>query len=214
MAAVYAATHRNGRRGAVKLLHPEFASNKDVRQRFLREARVANTVGHAGAVEVLDDDVTEDGSVFLVMELLEGESLNDLLERSPGQMLEPSAVIRIGVQLCEVLGAAHEAGIVHRDLKPENLFLTKGGQLKVLDFGIARLRELTGQSGSTTYGSATQTGSVMGTPAFMPPEQALGEWSKVDARSDLWAAGATLYAALSGRLPHEDTTVAKVLLRA
>jgi serine/threonine-protein kinase len=215
MAAVYAATHRNGRRGAVKLLHAELSRNKDVRQRFLREARVANKVAHPGAVEVLDDDVADDGSVFLVMELLEGESLNDVLERSPAMALDAATTIGIGVQLCEVLAAAHRAGIVHRDIKPDNLFLTKSGQLKVLDFGIARFRELTGPAGqNTTYGSATQTGSVMGTPAFMPPEQALGEWSKVDARSDLWAAGATLYTMLSGQLPHEDETVAKVLLRA
>ena len=208
MAAVYAGTHRNGRRGAVKVLHPELALDADTRRRFLKEGYVANAVKHPGAVEVLDDDTTEEGLVFLVMELLEGESVETLLERS-GEPLDPLHAARIGRDLCEVLVAAHAAGIVHRDLKPDNLFITTSGQLKVLDFGIARIRQA-----DADPKSATQTGNLMGTPAFMPPEQALGEWTLVDARSDIWAVGATLYNLLSGRCVHEAPTISKLLLAA
>src|SRR6266511_1825909 len=109
--------------------------------RVNREGYMANTVRHPGAVSVIDDDTTEDGASFLVMELLEGETVDSLWARSG--TLTPGDVLAITNQLLDVLAAAHAKGILHRDLKPENLFLTKDGQLKVLDFGIARLRELT-----------------------------------------------------------------------
>jgi serine/threonine-protein kinase len=208
MACVYASTHRNKKRGAVKLLHAELAANLDVRNRFLREGYVANTVDHPGAVSVLDDDVTEDGSVFLVMELLEGQSVEACASGRPLGRLVPGEVIAIAERLLDVLASAHDKGIVHRDLKPENLFLTRRGELKVLDFGIARLRE--GASSS----SATRTGSMMGTPAFLPPEQARGYWNKVDARTDLWAVGATMFTLLTGRYVHEAETINTLLLAA
>jgi serine/threonine-protein kinase len=112
-------------------------------------------------------------------------------------------------QLLDVLTAAHAKGVVHRDLKPENVFLTRTGQVKVLDFGIARLREL-----STTASTATKSGSTMGTPAFMAPEQARGLWDDVDAQSDLWACGALMFNLLSGRLVHEGRTTNEHLLSA
>jgi serine/threonine-protein kinase len=209
MACVYAATHRNGKRGAVKLLHADLCRDEEARSRFLREGYVANRVDHPGAVSVLDDDVADDGSVFLVMELLDGESVDSRADSQPGSRLGVDETLDIADRLLEVLAAAHAQGIVHRDIKPENLFLTRQGQLKVLDFGIARLREMGGGSAH-----ATRDGSLMGTPAFMPPEQALGEWSSVDARSDLWAVGATLFCMLSGRPVHIGETVNKVLLSA
>jgi serine/threonine protein kinase len=208
MAAVYAATHRNGKRGAVKMLHLEAASDAEAHRRFLREGYVANKVEHPGAVSVLDDDIAEDGSVFIVMELLEGETADARAERSPGGRLDVRQVVAIAYKLLDVIAAAHDKGVIHRDLKPENVFLTQDGDVKVLDFGIARLREPTG------HGHATQTGNLMGTPAFMPPEQALGNWPSVDARSDVWAVGATMFSLLSGRNVHEAENIQKLLLAA
>jgi serine/threonine protein kinase len=207
MAAVYAATHRNGSRAAVKLLHAELSINTQVKSRFLREGYVANAVTHDGAVKVIDDDVAEDGSLFLVTELLDGETLEERRLRFGGR-LDEDEVLSIAHQLLDVLAAAHTAEIVHRDIKPENVFLTRAGVVKVLDFGIARLREL------STVSTATRAGSTMGTPAFMPPEQARGLWDDVDARTDLWAVGATMFTLLTGRLVHEGRTTNEVLLGA
>jgi eukaryotic-like serine/threonine-protein kinase len=208
MAAVYAATHRNGSRAAVKILHAELSTSPEVRGRFTREGHLANAVGHEGAVKVLDDDEADDGSLYLVTELLDGETLEERRLRFDGHLQEDD-VLSVADQLLDVLAAAHGKGIVHRDLKPENIFLTRAGQVKVLDFGIARLREL-----STGSSTATKTGSAMGTPAFMAPEQARGLWGEVDGRSDLWAVGATLFTLLSGHLVHDGRTPNEVLLSA
>jgi eukaryotic-like serine/threonine-protein kinase len=204
MAAVYAATHRNGKRVAIKMLHANLAIGGDSLKRFLREGYVANKVNHPDAVSVLDDDTAEDGSVFVVMELLEGETLERRWERAE-QRLPASEVILLADQVLDVLAAAHAHDIVHRDIKPENIFLTIQGATKVLDFGIARLRETEGVSG-------TSEGTFMGTPAFTPPEQARGEWNKVDARTDIWALGATMFTLLSGRWVHEADTMAMQLI--
>jgi serine/threonine protein kinase len=206
MAAVYAATHRNHKRVAVKVLHPELSFNAAVRQRFLREGYVANMVQHPGAVSVDDDDVGEDGCAFLVMELLDGETLEARWERK-GRRLPTTEVLAFMDRVLDTLTAAHARGVVHRDLKPENLFFTREAQIKVLDFGIARVREL---SGSTK----TQTGSLMGTPAFMSPEQARGRWDEVDAQSDLWAIGATIFTLLTGQLVHIAQTTNEALVLA
>jgi serine/threonine-protein kinase len=207
MATVYAATHRNQKRVAIKMLHPEVSIDQQVTSRFTREGYVANTVGHPGAVSVLDDDVTDDGAAFLVMELLEGETLDHRWEK--GGTLAPGEVLSIADQVLDVLVAAHAKGILHRDLKPENLFLTRTGQVKVLDFGIARVRELT--AGQTA--GSTRSGSLLGTPAFMAPEQARGRWQDVDERTDLWAVGATMYTLLSGRFVHETDTLNEQLIQ-
>jgi serine/threonine protein kinase len=204
MAAVYAATHRNGKRVAIKVLHPEVAASDDTRNRFLREGYVANAVEHDGAVSVLDEDVTEDGAPFFVMDLFEGETLDQRLRRSGP--LDVSDVLAAADALLDVLAAAHKKKIVHRDIKPDNVFLTKDGHIKVLDFGIAQLRE--------TGHSSTQVGHTMGTPSFMSPEQARGRWDEVDAQSDLWAVGATMYTLLTGRHVHEADTMNEVLLGA
>jgi serine/threonine protein kinase len=206
MACVYSATHRNQSRVAIKMLHPEVALDADVTQRFLREGYVANAVGHPGTVTVLDDDVTEDNAPFLVMELLTGQTLDTMLAFQP-EGLPAREVLPLFDQLLDVLAAAHEKGIVHRDLKPENLFLTSEGRLKVLDFGIARLRERTQQTGA-----GTRAGSLLGTPAFMAPEQALGRWNEVDNRTDIWAVGATAFTMLSGRFVHEAETIQEQLV--
>jgi eukaryotic-like serine/threonine-protein kinase len=206
MAAVYAATHRNGNEFAVKLLHPELSLRSDLRNRFLREGQAAGAVKHPGVVSVLDDDVAEDGTAFLVMELLRGESIEAVWERR-GKRLADRFVVDIGIELLDVLAAAHERGVVHRDIKPANLLLTLDGRLKVLDFGIARLRD-------AASSQATRTGITMGTPAFMAPEQVLGKTAEIDGRTDVWAAGATLFTLASGRLVHEADTVQQMMISA
>ena len=207
-ACVYSAVHRNGRRVAIKVLHPEMSAIPDVVKRFLREGYLANRVGHPNAVAVLDDDRTDDGAVFLVMELLDGHSL-ERHAKTGGQRLARSTVLRLMDGALDVLAAAHAKGIVHRDIKPANLFMTVEGQIKVLDFGIARLVEPMGD------GPLTHTGFAIGTPSFMPPEQARGRWDLVDARTDVWAVGATMYALLTGDRPrHGATTTQEELLLA
>jgi len=206
-AAVYAATHRNTKRAAVKILHAELSTHGELVARFVREGYVANKIGHPGTVAVLDDDKSEDGSVYLVMELLDGQSL-DRFTRPNEQALPLGEVVRLMDDLLGVLTAAHGHGVVHRDIKPANLFLTNDQRLKVLDFGIARLAE------PLSDGSATQTGMTIGTPAFMPPEQARGRWQQVDARTDLWAVGATMFALLAQRRPRTAETGNEELLLA
>ncbi len=203
MAAVYKATHRNQNEVAIKMLHPEVSFHPEIRQRFVREGYAANKVKHQGAVTVLDDDVADDGSPFLVMELLEGETLEARSKRQ-GRKLPTHEVLSLTDQLLGTLIAAHEQGVLHRDVKPENLLLTRGGVLKVLDFGIARLREL------SQSGTPTQTGSLLGTPAFMAPEQARGRWNEVDERTDLWAVGATMFRLLTGQYVHRGETMSEV----
>jgi serine/threonine-protein kinase len=206
MAAVYAATHlRNANRVALKILHRELSVDRDLRARFLREGYAANSVEHPGTVRVTDDEVAEDGAVFLVMDLLDGETLDARWERS-GRRLRVAEVVTLTNELLDVLAAAHAKGIVHRDIKPENLFLTRDGRLRVLDFGVARLRE--------TSPTKTKSGAVFGTPAFMPPEQALGRVREVDALSDVWAVGATAFTLLTGRFVHEGETGEEMVVRA
>jgi serine/threonine-protein kinase len=207
MAAVYAATHRNGNRAAVKVLHTELSVDAALVARFLREGYLANRVAHPGAVNVLDDARAEDGSSFLVMELLEGYSL-ERHTQGPETAMPLPTVLQVADQLLDVLAAAHAVGIVHRDIKPANLFLTRDGRLKVLDFGIARIAE------PLLDGAVTQTGAAIGTPAYMPPEQARGRWAEVDARTDLWAVGASMLALVIGHRPRRAATAQEDLLLA
>ena len=206
MASVYAATHRNGKEFAIKVLHPDLSMRTDTRTRFLREGYLANRVNHPGAVAVLDDDVAEDGSAFLVMELVHGQTVESLWERQRGQ-LPLSMVAGIGLQLLDVLAAAHARGLIHRDIKPSNLMLSHDGQLKVLDFGIARLRDMAGPN-------ATQTGTIMGTPAFMAPEHAMAKTDEIDAQTDVWAVGATMFTLATGKLVHEADNTQQILIKA
>ena len=206
MGAVYEATHRNGRRVAIKLLHSQYANHAEIRRRFMREGYVANKIEHPGAVAILDDDVAEDGAPFLVMELLEGESLSGTLGRVGGKMPVVEALAVTG-QVLEVLSVAHRHGIVHRDIKPANVFVTRTGHAKLLDFGLARIRD--GQASLIP----TAVGIVMGTAGYLAPEQARGQPDLIDARTDIFAVGAVLYRAISGRRIHEhanafDMTIA------
>jgi len=212
MAAVYSATHRNGMRVAVKMLHTELSVDPEVRSRFLREGYLANKVDHPGAVAVLDDETADDGAVFLVMELLEGETLAHRFERKARTLLIEE-VLLIADKVLDILAAAHDKHIVHRDIKPDNIFLTLAGGVKVLDFGIARLREMSPHL-SPPKTSSTRSGSTMGTPAYMAPEQARARWDEVDGRTDLWSVGATMFKLLTGRVVHVADTINEQLLAA
>jgi serine/threonine protein kinase len=206
MAVVFAATHRNQKRVAIKMLHSELSVNEQVRTRFLREGYAANTVDHAGAVAVLDDDTAEDGAAYLVMERLEGDDVDRLWEKS-GRRLSPDIVLALASQLLDVLAAAHAKSIIHRDIKPSNLFITRDGTVKVLDFGIARVRDEA--SGGAR---ATSTGVMLGTPSYMAPEQALGKSKQIDGTTDVWSVGATLFTLLSGQFVHEGESATEVVV--
>jgi serine/threonine-protein kinase len=206
MGAVYVATHRNGRRTAIKMLHARYARDPEIRKRFQREGYAANKIEHPGAVAILDDEIAEDGVPYLVMELLEGESLSSWLARVGGR-LPVAEVLAIAGQIAEVLQVAHEAHVVHRDIKPANVFVTRGGYTKLLDFGLARVRD--GQISLTP----TAQGVVLGTAGYMAPEQARGQTDQVDHRTDIFSLGAVMFRALVGRRIHEkrsafDTTMA------
>jgi hypothetical protein len=205
MSAVYLAVHRNGHRVAVKMLHPEVSADSDAQRRFLQEGYAANNVEHPGVVRVLDDDTAEDGSTFVVMELLQGETLGERAKRSGG-VLPHRFVMDAAHQLLDVLAAAQAKGIVHRDIKPDNVFITTDGTLKLLDFGLARLLD------DSAPGRETALNAVFGTPGFMPPEQAVGNRPEVDHQSDLWAVGATMFSLLSGKPVHEAVSAMQHLL--
>ncbi len=207
MGTVFAATHRNnGSTAAIKVLHPEFNRDQDTRSRFLQEGYAANQVSHPGVVRILDDDVTEEGLAFLVMELLEGELLEQRRIRKGGK-LPLAEVYELADQLLDVLAAAHAKGIVHRDIKPDNIFLTQQGRLKVLDFGFAQMK-------SGFRKEQTATGFLLGTPGFMAPEQAIGNRPLIDAQTDIWAVGATLFQLLSGEPVHAGESAAEMLVAA
>jgi serine/threonine-protein kinase len=207
MGSVFVARHVHiGRKVALKILHPEHCKGKDDRERFRREAAVAVQLRSPHVVEVLDFGEDPRGHAYYAMELLEGESLRALLERE--RRLAPERVVRLLRQLLKGLRSAHAAGVVHRDLKPENLWLVGKGQdqhLKILDFGIAKFM----QPGANL--DATQVGTVIGTPEYLAPEQAVG--GAVDARADLYATGILAFVLLTGRHPF-DTSDVKTLARA
>jgi serine/threonine-protein kinase len=176
------------------------APESPARDRLVERGR--RRLDHPHVVRILDDDTTDDGEPFLVMELLEGETLGARWERS-GRRLEAGEVAVLVDRLLEVLVAAHAKGIVHRDVALANVFLTQGGALKILDFGITSV--------AGRHRPARNAGCVMGNPAFMPPEQARGRTDEIDARSDVWAVGALAFTLLSGRYVHEAETAIEML---
>jgi serine/threonine protein kinase len=192
---------------AVKLLHPEQVADTQAVERFRREAQAAARLKHQNAVTIYDFGVSDDGLVYLVMELVEGRSLRDIIKQQGP--LTPTAAAEIFNQACAALDEAHRHNIIHRDVKPDNIMVTttpNGLSVKVLDFGIAKLRDL-----ATTASSLTQTGSVVGTPHYMSPEQCLGE--ELDHRSDIYSLGVVLYEALTGILPFNSPTPAAIVVQ-
>jgi serine/threonine protein kinase len=185
---------------AIKILHPKLASRKDLVSRFRREARAMSHLTHPNTVKVYLYGELEDGSLYIVMEYLEGKNLNQTV-RSEGPMTIERG-LSILIQSCNALDEAHRAGIIHRDLKPENIFVTSQGGMKdfakVLDFGLAKVTEREMRPGSIIL---TQEGMVFGTPEFMSPEQAQGK--ALTAGSDIYSLAVILYEVLTGKLPFD-----------
>jgi serine/threonine-protein kinase len=194
-------------RVAIKVIAAEVATDATLLRRFEREARAAGALDTPHIVKVLDAGIDEDGGVpFLAMEYLEGEDVHALVSRLGP--LPPDLALRIAAQGCLGLSKAHEARIVHRDIKPANFFLARTGRdervIKLLDFGIAKIARDPTDSHAETAG-LTRTGSLLGSPLYMSPEQARGS-KEVDQRADVWSMGVVLYQMLTGRTPHEHTT--------
>lgn len=208
MGAVYLGEHVViGKKIAVKFLHTEFTAKEDMVKRFYREAQVAAAISHRNIIDVMDVGVSQEGDPYIVMEYLEGESLADLLARK-GPMDLPSACA-ILEPACLALSAAHAKGIVHRDLKPENIFIVRHeGErptVKLIDLGVSKYMQHDGQS------QLTQTGTFLGTPAYMAPEQIRGA-SDVNQSADLYSIGVIIYEMLTGQLPFKGTHYNELLL--
>ena len=201
MGSVYkAAQPAMNRMVAVKILHPKLTNRRDLVSRFRREARAMSHLEHPNTVKVLLYGELEDGSLYIVMEYLEGRNLNQVVRKEGPLPVERAVPVLI--QVCGALQEAHLQGIIHRDLKPENIFLSTNGGLrdypKVLDFGLAKVTERELRPG---FIMLTQEGMVFGTPEFMSPEQAQGK--VLDARSDIYSLAVILYEVLTGKLPFD-----------
>jgi serine/threonine-protein kinase len=193
MASVYEAIHeRLGTKVAIKILSPILARNPQLRQRFENEANFMASLSHPHITRVLDVE-EQDDTLAIIMELLEGEDLDGRVKRTGP--LSSTEVKMIFTQVLNAFDYAHSKGIVHRDIKPANIFIDKANQVKILDFGIAKL--------FGTGNEMTQTGTQMGTPVYMSPEQVKGEKS-IDHRADIYALGVTLYFTLTGKAPYES----------
>jgi eukaryotic-like serine/threonine-protein kinase len=213
MGSVYMAEHPLiGKRVALKILHAEFSSKEDVVKRFFQEAKAVNDIQHPNIVDIVDYGVITSphgqSTVYFIMEFLDGPSLADLIRNEAP--LAPERALSVALQIADALGACHSAGVVHRDLKPDNIILIPRGRerdfVKVLDFGIAKL------TGDQKVSVRTRTGLLMGTPAYMSPEQCEGS-ATVDHRTDVYALGILLYEMLSGQVPFTGETYGQILLQ-
>ncbi len=209
MGKVYVAEHGlMEKRAAIKVLLPEYSKNDELVTRFFNEARAASRVSHPGIVDIYDFGYLDDGSAYIVMELLEGEPLKAVLDREAP--LAPERVARLGGQIADALAAAHATGIIHRDLKPDNVFLVAdtavagGERAKLLDFGIAKL------GGDNSVSLKTRTGALMGTPTYMSPEQCRGS-AELDWRSDIYSAGCIMFEMTAGRPPFTEGGLGELL---
>jgi serine/threonine-protein kinase len=211
MGKVYEAVHEAiERRVAIKVLHRELASNAELTARFFNEARAVNRIEHAGLVQISDYGQQPDGAAYIVMEYLKGEPLAKRIERSGGK-LSAAEVISLNLQIADALAAAHAKDVIHRDLKPENVMVLPdphmpgGERTKLLDFGIAKIREQGDQPRVQT-----KTAQLMGTPYYMSPEQCEGA-GRVDAKSDVYSLGIMMFEMLAGKLPFDADGPGKIL---
>ncbi|MBO6940508.1 MAG: protein kinase [Deltaproteobacteria bacterium] len=209
MGSVYEVEHLiTHHRRALKIIKPELVKRRTYMKRLIREAGVAGTLNTPYVVDTYDAGTLEDGSVYILMELLEGRTLYDVIKRD-GEIAVPR-LISIVAQVCEGVGVAHRAGIIHRDLKPDNVFLLDGpggtDQVKIMDFGISKFEEPEDE-----VSRLTSEGVVLGTPFYMSPEQARGK--ELDPRSDVYAVGVMMYEALTGRLPFEDSSISALFIK-
>ncbi|MCA1850381.1 MAG: serine/threonine-protein kinase, partial [Acidobacteria bacterium] len=201
------------RKVALKILPSEFAAHPDRMRRFVQEAKAASALNHPNILTIYERDET-DADPFIATELIEGETLRERLRREP---ITLSEALDVATQVASALAAAHQAGIIHRDIKPENVMVRGDGLVKVLDFGLAKLTAgaASDPEGETRIQSDTEPGVIMGTVAYMSPQQARGQ--AVDRRADVWSLGVVLYEMLSGRQPfHGETptdTLANILQR-
>ena len=207
MGAVYLAEHPLiGKKVALKVVHSELASNRDVVQRFFQEARAANAIGNEHIVEIHDFGVTPEGDHFYIMEYLEGRTLAAVLSRET--TMDPVRVLHVGAQIASALGAAHDAGVLHRDLKPDNIMLmSRLGDpdfVKVLDFGLAKMF-------ASESSVQTAHGVLLGTPQYMSPE-ACESRRQIDHRTDIYALGILLFQMLTGKLPFTGDTMGEILI--
>ncbi len=207
MGIVYLAEDtRLRRRVALKVL-PAAVADEERRKRFLREARSASAVVHPNVATVFDADEADD-AVFIAMEYVEGRTLRRVIE---DERLALPEVLRIATEIARGLAKAHEAGITHRDLKPDNVMLDADGHVKILDFGLAKLRAAEADDPSDNESDfATREGRVLGTPSYMSPEQAKGQ--TVDVRSDVFSLGVVIYEMVSGSRPFTGTTATEILI--
>ncbi len=216
MGSVYLAEHPSiGKKVALKVLHSEFSTDQEVTARFFHEAKAVNDIGHPNIVDIVDFGILQAGAgreqlVYFIMEYLAGMTLSQLIRAEAP--LPPERALGIGLQVADALAASHKCGIVHRDLKPDNIILLQRGRerdfVKLLDFGIAKL------TGGGAVGShRTRTGIVMGTPAYMSPEQCEGRNDRVDWRTDVYALGIVLYEMLTGRVPFQGDGYGEILVQ-
>lgn len=192
MGVVYATRRRNESRAAVKVLHERFARDKSIRARFIEEGHLANRVGHRAVVTILEDDIDEQGNLYLVMELLEGVDLGAFIV-SPRKPIAVSQALCIAEQLLGALSQAHQKGIIHQDIKPANVMILRDGRVKLLDFGVAKTLFPDG----AFCDEEDEDELILGTDRFMSPEQGQGMLDAVDCRTDIWAMGALLLELLS-----------------
>jgi serine/threonine protein kinase len=200
MASVYAALDEKlDRRVAVKILHPHLARNPDIRERFLLEAKTVSSLDHPNIIKVYDFSGLDSEQLWMVSEILYGVDLAEYVKRYPKNRLHPIVAILITREVCRALHEAHKLSIVHRDIKPENIMLLDTGQVKLMDFGIAKVHRA----------KATQTGTFMGSPSYMSPEQIRG--SDVDVRADIYSLSVLFYEIVTGVLPYSGQTTAEVI---
>jgi serine/threonine protein kinase len=200
MASVYAALDEKlDRRVAVKILHQHLARNPDIRERFLLEAKTVSNLDHPNIIKVYDFSGLDSEQLWMVSEILYGVDLAEYVKRYPKNRLHPVVAILIAREVCRALHEAHKLNIVHRDIKPENIMLLDSGQVKLMDFGIAKVHRA----------KATQTGTFMGSPSYMSPEQIRG--SDVDVRADIYSLSVLFYEIVTGVLPYSGQTTAEVI---